>query len=112
MIIQRNFRKFAEHRDWAWFMLIQKTRPMIGMVNVEEELRVLEEKANEAYGHYQDQLTTKDELEQENTDLSKELSDLKARLQHEQGDLAGAQVRMRGYWLGVGASALTDIVVH
>ena len=27
---QRNFRKFMTMREWGWFVIIQKTRPMIG----------------------------------------------------------------------------------
>merc|ERR1712228_1058516 len=46
-VVQRNFRKYIQLRNWGWFVIIQKTRPMIGQVNPEEELRALEEKANE-----------------------------------------------------------------
>ena len=42
---QRNFRKYLASRDWGWFVLIQKTRGLIGRPNPEEELRLLEEKA-------------------------------------------------------------------
>ena len=49
-VAQRNFRKFLSMRDWGWFVIIQKTRGMIGMPNPEEELRLLEEKANATYG--------------------------------------------------------------
>merc|ERR1719458_1121898 len=28
--IQRNFRKFMQLRNWGWFIIIQKTRPLIG----------------------------------------------------------------------------------
>ena len=38
-VVQRNFRKFLTLRHWPWFMLIQKTKPLIGMVNIEEEIR-------------------------------------------------------------------------
>merc|ERR1712072_53290 len=58
-VIQRNFRKYIQSRDWPWFIIIQKTRPLIGCVNVEEELRLLEEKATLAWGHYQEQMNTK-----------------------------------------------------
>merc|ERR1719346_866865 len=43
---QRNFRKYLASRDWGWFVLIQKTRGLIGLPNPEEELRLLEEQAN------------------------------------------------------------------
>ena len=39
IVVQRNFRKFLTLRHWPWFMLIQKTKPLIGMVNIEEEIR-------------------------------------------------------------------------
>merc|ERR1719483_861909 len=40
-VAQRNFRKFLGMRDWGWFIIIQKTRGMIGQPNPEEELRLL-----------------------------------------------------------------------
>ena len=46
-------------RSWGWFVIIQKTKPLIGQVNLEDELRNLEEKANSAYGAYKEQLDTK-----------------------------------------------------
>merc|ERR1711874_292567 len=39
-VIQRNFRKFVSLRSWGWFIIIQKTRPLIGQINLEEELRI------------------------------------------------------------------------
>merc|ERR1711915_431603 len=46
-VCQRQFRKYIALRDWGWFIIIQKTRPLIGVSNPEEELRVLEAKAKE-----------------------------------------------------------------
>ena len=43
-VIQRNFRKYQQMREWGWFIIIQKTRPLIGQVNMEQMLRNLEEK--------------------------------------------------------------------
>merc|ERR1712029_312284 len=43
-VIQRNFRKYQSLRNWGWFVIIQKTKPLIGQVNMEEELRLLQEK--------------------------------------------------------------------
>merc|ERR1711997_1389753 len=44
-VIQRNFRKYMTLRTWGWFIIIQKTKPLIGQENPEEELRKLEEQA-------------------------------------------------------------------
>ena len=87
VVIQRNFRKFMQLRNWGWFIIIQKTRPLIGQVNIEDELRALEEKANEAYGAYQEQLETKAKLEEENVKIKKEKDDLISQIEKEQGNL-------------------------
>merc|ERR1719219_1857189 len=63
-VIQRNFRKFQTLRSWGWFIIIQKTRPLIGQINLEEELRILEEKAKASYGVYKEQLEKKALLKQ------------------------------------------------
>ena len=58
-VIQRNFRKYQQLREWGWFIIIQKTKPLIGEINLEEELRLLEEKANDKYGAYEFQVQEK-----------------------------------------------------
>merc|ERR1711892_345154 len=45
VVCQRQFRRFLSMRDWGWYVLIQKTRGLIGLPNPEEELRLLEEQA-------------------------------------------------------------------
>merc|ERR1711981_1254862 len=57
-VVQRNFRQYQEMREWGWFIIIQKTRPLIGQLNMEEVLRQLGEKAEKTYGAYQEQLET------------------------------------------------------
>merc|ERR1711976_851912 len=54
-VVQRNFRKYMNLRNWGWFIIIQKTRPLIGPANPEEDLRLLEEQANATYGKYIEQ---------------------------------------------------------
>merc|ERR1712066_945970 len=80
MVIQRQFRKYIKNRNWGWFVIIRKTKPLIGLRNPEEELRLLEVKAKEAYGAYLDQVETKKKLEEENAILADDIVQLKARL--------------------------------
>merc|ERR1712002_1210295 len=87
-VVQRNFRKFMSLRNWGWFIIIQKTRPLIGQVNLEEELKILEEKANAAYGAYKDALDTKAKLEEENEQAKVEIQALMKQLESEQGNLS------------------------
>merc|ERR1740131_746763 len=88
IVAQRQFRKYLAMRDWGWYVLIQKTRPLIGMPNPEEELRLLEEEANRTYGKYKEQLETKVRLEQENVVIEEEKKALMAQLEKEQGSLS------------------------
>ena len=58
-VIQRNLRKYAQLRSWGWFVIIQKTKCNIGQVNLEDELRMLEEEADAKWGAYDEQCKTK-----------------------------------------------------
>merc|ERR1711970_88628 len=87
-VIQRNFRKFQSLRSWGWFIIIQKTRPLIGQINLEEELRILEEKAKSAYGAYEEALNVTKDLEAANADIQGEIGSLTKQLESEQGNLS------------------------
>merc|ERR1719189_2297795 len=87
-VIQRNFRQYQEMREWGWFIIIQKTRPLIGALNMETVLRQLAEKADATYGAYQEQLSTKARLQDENKDLEAEKKSLLKQLEAEQGNLS------------------------
>ena len=87
-VIQNNFRKYMTLRNWGWFIIIQKTKPLIGQVNIEEELRLLEEKANIAYGAYKEQLDTMERLRQANEAIKDEKKALLDQLQSKQGNLS------------------------
>merc|ERR1719208_429397 len=75
-------------REWGWFVIIQRTRPLIGQPNPEEELRLLEEQANAVYGKYDEQVKTKARLLEENEVIKEEKKELMATLEKEQGNLS------------------------
>merc|ERR1711874_120564 len=66
----------------------KKTRGLIGLPNPEEELRLLEEKANETYGKYQDALQTTAGLEGQMGDLKDEIAAMSKQLSEEQGNIS------------------------
>merc|ERR1712200_315685 len=88
VVCQRQFRKFLQMRDWGWFVIIQKTRPLIGMPNPEEELRLLEEKANATYGKYKEALDVTASLEGEIDGMKDNIKSLTKQLEEEQGNLS------------------------
>merc|ERR1712180_408025 len=85
---QRNFRKYLENRDWGWFVIIQKTRGLIGLPNPEEELRILEEKANEKYGAYKSALDVTAQLEGSMDGLKTDIDAMTIKLSEEQGNIS------------------------
>merc|ERR1719370_816238 len=87
-VAQRNFRKYLAMRDWGWFIIIQKTRGLIGLPNPEEELRLLEEKANATYGEYKAALDVTADLESQMGALKDEISALGKQLNEEQGNIS------------------------
>merc|ERR1711971_908413 len=87
-VIQRNFRKYATLRNWGWFVIIQKTKPLIGRINLEDELRMLEEASVAKFGAYEEQLKTKDRLGEENELIKEETKALIKQLEAEQGNLS------------------------
>ena len=80
-------------RNWGWFSIIQKTRPLIGMVNIEEEIKLLENAAEEAIHDVEAEVEEKQKFEKENVRLQELKTALIRRLENEQGDLSQYQER-------------------
>merc|ERR1719458_1000705 len=87
-VIQRNFRKYMTLRTWGWFVIIQKTKPLIGQRNPEQELAELEELATAKYGAYEDALKTKARLQEENVAAKEEIQALIKQIEAEQGNMS------------------------
>ena len=92
-VVQRNFRKYMNLRNWGWFIIIQKTKPLIGQRDPGQELLELEEKAKAAYGAYEEALNVTKELEAANIKIKEEQVELTKQLESEQGNLSQYQER-------------------
>ena len=92
-VIQRNCRQFIRLRNWGWFSIIQKTKPLIGMVNIEEEIKLLENAALKASEDVQSEVEEKARLEKDNIRLQDLKQALMRKLENEQGDLTQYQER-------------------
>ena len=87
-VAQRNFRKFLGMRDWGWFIIIQKTRGLIGLPNPEEELRLLEEKAEATFGAYKAALDVTADLESQMGSMKDDIGAMSKQLNEEQGNVS------------------------
>merc|ERR1711910_196474 len=85
---QRNFRKYMTMREWGWFVIPQKSRPLIGRPDPNEELRILEEKAAATYGVYKEKCDTKVRLLAENEMIVEEKKALMDEIAKSQGDMS------------------------
>merc|ERR1712241_256576 len=92
-VIQRNFRKYMVLRSWGWFIIIQKTRPLVGQMNPEQELAILEDRVKEVFGSYQEALDVTKQLEGEGVNVKEEIGALTKQLEAEQGNLTVYQDR-------------------
>jgi len=91
--IQRAFRRYLTLRHWGWFSIIQKTRPLIGMINIEEEIQLLEDAATQAVEEFETTITERKKFEEANNQLMEEKLALLKRIELEQGDLSTYQER-------------------
>merc|ERR1740137_143808 len=87
-VAQRNFRKFLSMRDWGWFIIIQKTRGLIGLPNPAEELELLEAKAAATFGKYQDALDVTKSLSGQLGNIKDEIGAMTTQLNEEQGNVS------------------------
>ena len=87
-VCQGQFKRYINLRYWGWYILIQKTRAIIGLPNPEEELRLLEEKAKATYDVYIEKLDTKKKLEAENVVIAEEKEALLKQIDKEQGNMS------------------------
>ena len=39
-VVQRNLRKYLQNKNWAWFRLWQKVKPLLNVVRVEDVIAV------------------------------------------------------------------------
>merc|ERR1712106_1137336 len=88
VVCQRQFRRFLSMRDWGWYVLIQKTRGLIGLPNPEEELRLLEEQATSKWGQYQETLEVTGQLEGSFDVLKDDIKAMNKQLSEEQGNVS------------------------
>jgi len=87
-VCQRQFRKYIAMRYWGWWIVIQKTKAIIGLPNPEEELRLLGEKAKASYDVYMEKLELKKKLEAENVLLEEEKKAVMKQIDSEQGNMS------------------------
>ncbi|XP_069168163.1 myosin heavy chain, muscle-like [Procambarus clarkii] len=88
IVVQRNIRKFMKLRNWAWYRMWQKVKPLLNVTRVEDEIRALEEKATKALEDYEREAQLRKELEAANVALLEEKNNLLLALESTKGNVS------------------------
>nr|CAB3264111.1 myosin-7 [Phallusia mammillata] len=91
--IQRNIRKFLQFRDWQWWKLYTKVKPLLNVVRVEDELKAKDDEIADLKDKYGKEEKLRKEYEEKCVHLLSEKNDLTLQLQAEQDNLADAEER-------------------
>ncbi|XP_076337304.1 myosin heavy chain, muscle-like isoform X5 [Tachypleus tridentatus] len=94
LIIQRNLRKFLQLRNWLWWKLYSKVKPLLSIARVEDELRALEEKLKKEHEAFEKEEKLRKELESQNVKLLQEKNDLFLQLDAERSQSGDIEERL------------------
>ena len=83
LVIQRNLRKFLTLRNWLWWKLYSKVKPMLSMARVEDEMKELEDKLKTTTEALEKEAKLRKDLETQNVKLLKEKNELFLTLESE-----------------------------
>ncbi|CAL1262322.1 unnamed protein product [Larinioides sclopetarius] len=94
LVIQRNLRKFLQLRNWLWWKLYSKVKPLLSIARVEDELKALEEKLKIEHEAFVKEEKVRKELETTNVKLLQEKNDLFLQLEAERATFSDLEERL------------------
>uniref|UniRef100_A0A1W7RA59 Myosin heavy chain, muscle n=1 Tax=Hadrurus spadix TaxID=141984 RepID=A0A1W7RA59_9SCOR len=95
IIIQRNLRRFLTLRNWLWWKLYSKVKPLLTMAKVEDELKALEEKLKKAEDALAKEEKLRKDLEAQNVKLLQEKNDIFLQLDAERTGAGDVEERLQ-----------------
>lgn len=95
LVIQRNLRKFLTLRNWLWWKLYSKVKPMLSMARVEDEMKELEDKLKKASEELEKESKLRKDLETQNVKLLQEKNDLFLSLEAERSGAGDIEERLQ-----------------
>ncbi|CAL1296899.1 unnamed protein product [Larinioides sclopetarius] len=94
LIIQRNLRKFLQLRNWLWYKLYMKVKPLLTMAKVEDEMKELEDKLKKALESLEKEEKLRKDLEHQNVKLLQEKNDIFLQLESERTGAGDVEERL------------------
>ncbi|KAH9580598.1 Myosin heavy chain, variant 2, partial [Schistosoma haematobium] len=93
-LMQRNIRKYLVLRNWPWWRLYTKVKPMLNIARQEEEMKKAAEELAKLKEEFEKLEKLKKELEEQNVTVLQQKNDLFLQLQTEQDSLADAEEKI------------------
>merc|ERR1711970_1156378 len=81
LVLQRTWRKYFRLKNWAWFRLWSKVKPLLSGTRIEDEIAKLDERANKAVEDLAAEVAAKENLENRNVSLIAEKAELLVTLE-------------------------------
>jgi len=93
-IIQRNIRRWLAMRNWQWWKLYTRVKPLLSVARQEDEMKKKEEELEKTKQELAKVSKIKKELEEQNVTLLQTKSDLFLQLQAEQDNVVDLEERI------------------
>ncbi|KAL4239400.1 hypothetical protein ACF0H5_000216 [Mactra antiquata] len=93
-VIQRNIRKWLVLRNWQWWKLYTKVKPLLNVARAEDEMKKKEEELEKTKAELAKVEKIKKELEEQNVTLLQQKNDMYLQLQAEQDTLIDAEEKI------------------
>ena len=93
-MIQRNIRKWISMRNWAWWKLYTRVKPLLSIARQEDEMRKMAEEYEKTKEELDRITKLQKELEQQNVTLLQAKNDMFLQLEAEQANFAQAEERI------------------
>merc|ERR1711970_1653049 len=81
LVLQRTWRKYLRLKNWAWFRLWSKVKPLLSGTRIEDEIAKLDERATKACEDLAAEVAAKENLENRNVSLIAEKAELLVTLE-------------------------------
>ncbi|CAF0942947.1 unnamed protein product [Didymodactylos carnosus] len=93
-VVQRNIKKYLAFRNWGWWILFTKIKPLLSVARQEEELKKMEEEFGALKENLAKEEKLRKEMEDNNAKLVKEKNDLYAQLESERSQTSGVEEKL------------------
>ncbi|CAF0731333.1 unnamed protein product [Adineta steineri] len=93
-VLQRNCRKYLSLRNWSWWKLYTKVKPLLSVARQEDELKKLEDEFKALKETFEKEEKLRKEVEENNTKLLREKNEIYLQLESHRSNMGEAEERL------------------